>query len=399
MNTKKNKILIIALIAITLIAVIYIVYMFLGKKPTQTGESTGGTFSSFSSLLSRKKTIPGGSQINPNGTPVDVGGSDTDIPGTKIDPLNPGNPGNPGGVDPNNPNNPGGVNPNDPGNPGGVDINQGGFTPLPDPYNPGGGGIINPNDPNETPEDITKIDPVPDNKKKKPCDKTNLPKGVADIICDQGGLLPNGEVNIVNFSLNDEEQAELDRLSRMFARLAPYLKTESDIAAEKSNMEAYTNFNTESGRLIHQTNIERLATNYKGPTEIKSPFLNNIEFGSKIADDLKTELFGTGNLGLNPLNLLGIGRIGKDNDDDCGWNELACKISNKLFGTLDKDGFFNGLKDEVLNKLVVSIDSFVRRQAEQTLGTANNIKDDLPCNGKFETCVGSRIFEKTLDIY
>jgi hypothetical protein len=271
MNDRKRKILIISLITVTVLVIIYIVYLFMGKKPASTGES-GSMFSGFSSLLSRKKTTPSGSQINPNETPVDIG-TDTSIPDQNIDPLNPSNPGTI---------NPGDIDIGEPGTPG--------FNPLP---NPRGGTVINPGGPTETPEDVTKLDDPTNNNKDKPCDSSKLPGGVAVILC-QGGILKPREntANVVNFSLNDEEQAELDRLSRMFARLAPYLKTEADVSREQTNQETYEDFTIDANRYSRETTAQINSSSYLGPKETSLPFLTDDEFGSKIGKQFKLELLG-----------------------------------------------------------------------------------------------------------
>ncbi len=359
MNDRKRKILIITLIAITLLVILYIVYLFMGKKPATSNEQ-GGVFSGFSSLLSRKKTTPSGSQINPDGTPVDIG-TDTTIPDTNIDPLNPGNPGNPGTI------NPGGVDINRPGTPG--------FNPLPNPGN--NGTVVNPNDPGETPEDIVKIEDPTDTTKKKPCG-AGLPKGVLDIICEQGGLTPYGEnVNIVNFSLNDEEQAELDRLSRMFARLAPYLKTEADVSREQANQESYETFTVNANRLSRETDIEVKSSGYRGPKEVISPFLTSKEFGSKIGTQAELELLGYSgsDFKIKIWDLLGIrrGTLFGNKDDDKDKEDDA-----------NNEGFISNLADLLSGRIVSALDGF--------------IGGPTTCpSGKLISC-GSSLFERALKI-
>lgn len=367
MNNKKNKILIITLIAITLVVIFYIVYLFMGKKPTTSNES-GGVFSGFSSLLSRKKTTPGGSQINPDGTPVDIG-ADTDIPDTDIDTLNPGNPGTV---------NPGGVGVSEPGTPG--------FNPLPSPGN--NGTVINPNDPEETPEDITKIDDPTDTTKKKPCG-AGLPKGVLDIICEQGGLTPYGQnVNVVGFSLNDEEQAELDRLSRMFARLAPYLKTEADVAREQSNQESYEAVDLKNNSLARGMDIDRKRPGYAGPVEVVRPFLGT-SFMARMQDSVLTYVRGYDEYQISLTD--GDGIIGK--------------ALNNLMDGLKAAG--DRVGTTLMNKLI----EFIRLKASETILTpgvtpSNEAlrkcqisRDSGSGSMKMNETCGFDLFEKTLNIY
>ncbi|MBP6912849.1 MAG: hypothetical protein KBB86_02860 [Candidatus Pacebacteria bacterium] len=352
MNDRKRKILIITLIAVTILVILYIVYLFMGKKPITTTGSGGSTFSGFGNLLSKKKTTPPGSQINPDGTPVDIG-ADTQIPDSGIDQGDSGNPGNVNtGTDP-------------------IQSNTPNLNALPSPGT--GGTTVNPNGPVEIPIDITTIDdPKTDPTKKKKCDKNALPKGVLNILCEDAGLMHYGQnVDIVSFSLNNEEQQELDRLSRMFARIAPYLKTETDVLQEQSNQEAYEEFTVTANRLARETDAEVRSSGYRGPKEIQNPFLTSQEFGSKLGYQLNLELLGY------PERDFRI-RI---------WDLLGMKLGN-LFGNKedDKDNEFReDLANLLSDRIVKTLDNFIGGPTTCPSGSLKNC--------------GSELFEKALDIY
>lgn len=363
MNDKKRKIFIISLITITVIVLIYIVYIFMGNRGNVTTETSGNKIFNFGSLLTKKKTSIDGSKTQTGENPIDIGGDTnpdpTTLPGdTPITNL------------PDTNQNPDQIpSPN--------------LYPLPDP------GVLPNSDvkynPDDNPIDITKFTPTTPTEKKKLCDQKNLPKDYLDIICAPGGVgttLDPGSQTRATFTLNDAEQAELDRLNRMFARLAPYLKTEADIAREKSNAESYEDFNNTAIKLSRETDIEVASSSYKGPKNVKSPFLTDDEFEISVAAELKKEVFGTNNLIFAPLGFAGIA-AGKLFDilSDSDKTDLASKVGN-----------------QILERLATTIDTFVTEQLKKTTGITIN-KDSLPCKGSFENCRGSAIFEKTLDIY
>lgn len=329
--------------------------MFFGKSGGATNDSQGNKIFDFGALTIKKKSGTDGSKVGTNADNVDLGtntngdtNGDTKIPG-------PGDIGYVGDI---------GQNP---------DIGPSGYVPLPDPdtFKPNSNTLPDP--------DIIKIDPVDEKKRRALCNDPNLPKDVVTIMCGPVGLEPNAQkTSVASFSLNAEEQAELDRLSRMFARLAPFLKTESDIASEKSNMEAYQGFTVEATRLARETDIERSTSYYKGPREIINPFLTNKEFGEKIGSQFELELLGhrAEVFRIKIWDLLGIRRDGLFGNKDEKKDKEDDDNSTK---------FMNNLADILSGKIVNTLDNYIG-------GTTT-----CP-SGKIESC-GSALFEKALKIY
>lgn len=356
MDDRKKKILIITLVSITIFILIYILYMFWSRNRTDDGTGTSKNLLNFGNLISKKKPAKDGSEIN---TPADG----ITLPGTE------GTTGTPSG------NIPGGTTiPNTPN-----------LTPLPGPGNSGSN--YNPTNPIIITDVPIPKDPL------NPCVPTKTKP------CPGDGPGPN--VTVINFSLNDEEQAELDRLNRMFARLAPYLKTEADIAREQSNQEAYEDFVVEANRLSRETDITVARTSYKGPREVKRPFLTSIEFGAVLQDQLILEVVGYsgGYYSLSILDLIGLTGFtsGVTNGINNGLNGIGNLLNINIgnLNTPQANGnqleFTNKLGEKISKEIVVAVNRFVEK-------TTNN-KLTGPCK-KGDTVSGCSflLFEVTLDI-
>ncbi len=376
----------------------------MGKKSPTTSES-GDTFSGFSSLLSRKKVAPTGTQIGQNTVPVELGGEDTNSSGNNSGLTNPIIPGqnNPNGI-PINQNELGSTYPSS---------SPGGFTPLPDPSNPGG--IVPPDPVTPKNTDVIIDQPVTPTGKDNPCDTTKLPKNVASALCRQGDITRDEVVAV--FSLNDAEQAELDRLNRMFARLAPYLKTESDVLTEQSNQEAHEDFTINANRMARETDAERLGIYYTGPYEIVRPFLKPTEFGNDVIDDITTEIIGKNNFEFNLLKLAGLnvdalGNIknsvdsGIDNAKQ-GVGKVLEKIgikNDKVNNFLEKDTEAPSIPSEIIKNTVWpriqdAIENFTQKKISDKLGGKDcQLKKESKSIATNDEC-GFSLFEETLKIY
>lgn len=334
-----------------LAVVAFIIFTFSKNKTTSTsGDFQTKSSFSFANLLLRKKAGPTGSQIDTGSQGTDLGGQtgtdasgDTTLPGSNTDTntdftteyltslpdpsiftsgtgtnINPGGTGTTGG--------------------GGVVLPGGG----------GGGGGTNKND---------------------PCVGTILSQKVRIQLCGAG---PNPNVNLgisaIPFTLNDEEQAELDRLSRAFARLAPYLKTDGDVSAEQANNEAYNDFVTEANGLVKKTDEEMLSSTYKGPKVATRhrPFIEGSMF--KPGTMLSQEVFGIQrSVKVSLFKLIfpnGIQILGQDVGGGDGENFAKDAVSSGLAGVIGP------LVEDKLNDILVS---FVASSRGQKLDKCNNL--------------------------
>lgn len=410
MNTGKRKIFIVILVAITFLVVGYIVYMFLGNKGTTPTNTADTKVFNFGALIARKKTGVDGSKIGNNADTVNIGINTSDaslpdgatrLPDGRILLAN-GVILNPDGTP---------INPND-GYIGTLPTDT--LVPLPDPN------IILP-DPNIILPDPNIILPDPNTNpstKNSPCGTNTYSKEVLNIICGNPGFEAN-EQKPNKFSLTDEEQAELDRLGRAFARIAPYLKTEADVAQEKSNEEAYRATISENTKLAEKTRLEILSPNYKGPLELKPPFLTKMEFKVKITDGMLLELFGYTNGRLVPftfdiLTFFGIefgpgGDLIKTTGKVISWGkEKIQKVTGDAETTAAdaSDQLVNTVGALISSKVIEALLEFIASSFEDTVGSVGDCadeyvkikKEELVINKVSEAC-GFSLFEKTLNIY
>src|SRR3989338_6115893 len=208
-----------------------------------------------------------------------------------------------------------------------------------------------------------------DPKQKEICKDPDLSAEMRKLLCTDPYKPGTGDTGIISFTLNDEEQAELDRLNRAFARLAPYLKTEAEIASEQSNYEAYADFTLEAGRLTNETNIEIAGSTYAGQKQRVRPFLTGKEFGDKASEEID----------ISPL-------IGTDDKD----------IPNGVLKAINKF-----LAKKTIEVFGGSTNSRLEKIVSDLFGGSNSDYNDGTCPGakKTDNCVSSETFEGKLGIY
>ena len=356
MNTKRKKIFIITLVVITFFVLLYIVYMFLGRVAQTPPEQSNNKIFDFGSLTLKKKAPVDGSQVGDDTQSIDINGDgkidEKDFTGMPTDTSGTGNPGQIGGT---------GIDGSDLPN---FDIGK--LVPLPDPgINPGS------TIPDINLQDIIDIN-LPKNtdpKQKEICKDPDLSAEMRKLLCTDPYKPGTGDTGIISFTLNDEEQAELDRLNRAFARLAPYLKTEAEIASEQSNYEAYADFTLEAGRLTNETNIEIAGSTYAGQKQRVRPFLTGKEFGDKASEEID----------ISPL-------IGTDDKD----------IPNGVLKAINKF-----LAKKTIEVFGGSTNSRLEKIVSDLFGGSNSDYNDGTCPGakKTDNCVSSETFEGKLGIY
>lgn len=259
MNSKNKKIFIISLILLTIVSVLFIIFTFF--RNTNSGQqTTDGSQKSlfFGSLRPKQKAEKQGSVTNKDSSSVDLGSQNTE---TQTE-TGSGQVGS--GEIPS----------------GNLGSGSGYFTSLPNPSGIGSGGGLGSGGSGGGLGENEVILPGGGsgsgtgsggaNKKTSICDDPNTPFDIKIQACPNI-ILAN--IEPVKFVLTEEEQAELDRLNRSFARLAVYLKTSGDLEDLQSNQDAYQKTASDYAKLAKEMDLEVNSSSYSGPRQRGRSFI------------------------------------------------------------------------------------------------------------------------------
>lgn len=248
MNTKTKKIFIVSLIIVTIVSIVFVVLMFSkqNEQAKQSGSENNGIL--FGALRPRRQQQPEPIPIGPNNQDVSIDQNDGD--GIVDETINPGQSiiQSPNDYFTSIPLPQGSLTS---GETSGDGTGTGGEVRIPTGGGTNGGGARNP-----------------------ACDNPALSSALRTQLCPDEIGTPNMNFELTRFVLNEEEQAELDRLTRNFARLAVYLRSAGDIEDLQSSQTTYNQIAIRYNRLAKDTEVEVNKDTYTGSRIRERSFLS-----------------------------------------------------------------------------------------------------------------------------